>query len=106
MIFNMVARTRRSAAPSVAKGLVSSGTTPGELPSVQRGASIASGPARRSTADGYFDLAPPDKQLRLELYDFEARRLRSERSMPAAPVELSCRLLAEPATQTTLGGAI
>src|ERR1700757_5214967 len=44
---------QRSAAPSVRESLVSSATTPVELPSVQRSALIASGPARRPTADGY-----------------------------------------------------
>ena len=51
---------QRSVAQSVTETLVSSGTTPGELPSVQRNALIASGPARRATADGYADFKPPD----------------------------------------------
>src|SRR6266481_4306513 len=104
-IFNIVGRTRRSAAPSVTENLASSGTTPGERPSVRRCALIASSPARRATADGCYAFTPPDKQLRLESRDFEARRLRNERSMQSTLVELSCRLLAEPATQTALGGA-
>ncbi len=62
---------QRSAAPSVTESLVSSGTTPGELPSVQRSALIASRLARRVTADGYFDLKPPDKQLQSESLDFD-----------------------------------
>ena len=44
---------QRNAVPSVTENLVSSGTIAGELPSVQRTAVIASGPARRATADGY-----------------------------------------------------
>jgi hypothetical protein len=55
--------TQRSDAPSVTESLVSSATTPGEPPSVQRNALIASRPARRATADGYCDFKPPDKQL-------------------------------------------
>jgi hypothetical protein len=55
-IFGMV---QRSAAPSVTESLVSSGTIPGELPSVQRSALIASKPARRATADGYAGFKPP-----------------------------------------------
>jgi len=62
---------QRSAAPSVTESLVSSGTTPGELPSVQRSALIASRLARRVTADGYFDLKSPDKQLQSESLDFD-----------------------------------
>jgi hypothetical protein len=58
---NIFGMAQQSAAPSVTESLVSSGTTPGELPSVQRSALIASRPARRATADGYFKL--PDKQL-------------------------------------------
>jgi len=60
---NIFGRAQRSAAPSVAESLVSSATTPGELPSVQRSALIASKPARRATADGYSDFTLPDKQL-------------------------------------------
>ena len=62
-VHNIFKMAQRSAAPSVTESLVSSGTTPGELPSVQRSALIASRPARRATADGYADLAPPDKHL-------------------------------------------
>jgi hypothetical protein len=62
---NIFGMAQRSVAPSVTESLVSSGTTPGELPSVQRGALIASRPASRTTADGYADFKPPlpDKQL-------------------------------------------
>src|ERR1700682_3539552 len=52
--------TQRSGAPSVTESLVSSGTTPGELPSVQRIALIASRPARKVTADVYADSKPPE----------------------------------------------
>jgi hypothetical protein len=48
------------AAPSVTENSVSSGTTPGELLSVQRGALIASRPARKATGDGYVDFKSPD----------------------------------------------
>jgi hypothetical protein len=44
---------QRSAVPSVMESLVSSATTPGELPSVQGSALIASRPAGRLTAHGY-----------------------------------------------------
>jgi hypothetical protein len=54
---------QRSAAPSVTENLVSSATTPVELPSVQRSALTISGPARRATADGYSDFALPEEQL-------------------------------------------
>ena len=64
IIFGMA---QRSGAPSVTESLVSSGTTRGELPSVQRSALIAARPARRATADGYADLKSPNKQLRTEL---------------------------------------
>src|SRR6266849_4794114 len=56
-IFGMA---QRSAAPSVTESLVSSATTPGELPSVQRNVLIASRPAGRLTADGYAGFKPPD----------------------------------------------
>ena len=56
-IFGMA---QRSVAPSVMESLVSSATTPGELPSVQRGAPIASRPAAMLTADGYAGFRPPD----------------------------------------------
>jgi hypothetical protein len=57
---NIFGMAQRSAAPSVTESLVSSGTTPGELPSVQRSAPIASRPAERATADGYAHFEPPD----------------------------------------------
>ena len=57
---NIFGMTQRSAAPSVTESLVSSGTTPGALPSVQGNALIASRPAGRATADGYADFKPPD----------------------------------------------
>jgi hypothetical protein len=57
---NIFGMAQPSVAPSVTESLVSSGTTPGELPSVQRSALIASGPARRATADGYADFKSPD----------------------------------------------
>ncbi len=65
---NIFGMAQRSVAPSVTESLVSSGTTPGELPSVQRSAPIASRPASRTTADGYADFKPPlpDKQLQWE----------------------------------------
>ncbi len=58
---NIFSTTQRSAAPSVTESLVSSGTTRGELPSVQRNALIASRPARRAIADGCADFEPPDQ---------------------------------------------
>ncbi len=65
---NIFGMAQRSVAPSVTESLVSSGTTHGELPSVQRSALIASRPANRTTADGYadFKLPLPDKQLQWE----------------------------------------
>jgi hypothetical protein len=44
----------------VTESLVLSATIPGELPSVQRSAAIASRPAARLTADGYAGFKPPD----------------------------------------------
>jgi hypothetical protein len=58
---NIFGTTQRSAAPSVTESLVLSGTTRGELPSVQRNALIASRPARRAIADGCADFEPPDQ---------------------------------------------
>ena len=60
---NIFRTAQQSVAPSVTENLVSSGTTAGELPSVQRSALIASRFARRATADGYVGFEPPDKQL-------------------------------------------
>jgi hypothetical protein len=54
---------QRSGAPSVTERLVSSGTTPAELVSVQRSALLASRLARRAIADGYADLRRPDEAL-------------------------------------------
>ena len=56
-IFGMA---QRSVAPSATESLVSSATTPGELPSVQGSALIASRPAGRLTTDGYAGFKPPD----------------------------------------------
>src|ERR1700738_1160836 len=61
---NVFRTTQRSAAPSVTESLVSSGTTPGALPSVQRSALIASRPARRATADGDPAFTPPHTPCR------------------------------------------
>jgi hypothetical protein len=63
---NIFGMAQRSVAPSVTESLVSSGTTPGRLPFVQKGASIASSPERRPTADGYSVFKLPDKELQLE----------------------------------------
>jgi hypothetical protein len=57
---NIFVAAQPSVARSVPESLVSSGTIPGELPSVQRNAPIASGPAGRATAAGYADFTPPD----------------------------------------------
>src|ERR1700712_4177722 len=72
---------QQSAARSVTESLVSSGTTPGELPCVQRSALIASRPARRAIADGYPGFMRPDEQLLrgiisrfLAVWDSETRR--------------------------------
>jgi Bacterial regulatory helix-turn-helix protein, lysR family len=51
---------KQSAARSVTESLVSSDTTLGELPFVQRSAWIASRPAGRATANGYADFKPPE----------------------------------------------
>jgi hypothetical protein len=60
---NILSMAQRRGAPSVTESLVSSGTTPAELASVQRSALLASRPARRATADGYADLRRPDQAL-------------------------------------------
>ena len=65
-VHNIFGMAQRSAAPSVMESLVSSGTTRGELPSVQRNAPIVSRPAKRAIADGCADFEPPDKQLQSE----------------------------------------
>ena len=57
---NIFGMAQRSAAPSVTESLVSSATTPGELPSVQGSALITSRPAKTLTADGYAVFEPPD----------------------------------------------
>jgi hypothetical protein len=56
---NVFQTAQRSVARSVTETLVSSGTTPGEPPSVQRSASIASRSARTATADGCAGFKPP-----------------------------------------------
>jgi len=58
---NIFGTTQPSGVPSVTENLVLSGTTPGELCSVQRSALIDSMPARKPTADGYAGLRPPDR---------------------------------------------
>lgn len=57
---NVFGSAQQSVARSATEGLASSGTIPGEPPSVQRSALIASRPAGRATADGYVDFKPPD----------------------------------------------
>jgi hypothetical protein len=57
---NIFATAQPSVARSVTESLVSSGTIPGELPSVQRSAPSASRPAGKATADGYAGFTPPD----------------------------------------------
>jgi hypothetical protein len=59
-VLNIFGMAQRTAAPSATESLVSSGTTPGELPPVQRSALITSRAARRATADGYADFKRPD----------------------------------------------
>jgi mevalonate pyrophosphate decarboxylase len=59
-VTDIFGRMQRSAAPSVMESLVSSATTRGKLPSVQRDARIASRPAKRATADGYADFKSPE----------------------------------------------
>jgi hypothetical protein len=66
-VHNMFGMAQRNGAPSVTESLVSSGTTRGEVLSVQRTALIAARPTRRATADGYSDLKSPDKQLQTEI---------------------------------------
>jgi hypothetical protein len=59
-VLNIPGTAQPSGARSATESLVSSGTIPGEPPSVQRSALIASRPASRTTADGYAGLEPPD----------------------------------------------
>jgi hypothetical protein len=59
-----ISMTPPSAAPFAKAALVLSAITPGELPSVQKSASIASGLAGRATTDGCADFAPPDDRHR------------------------------------------
>jgi hypothetical protein len=59
-VLNTFGTTQQSVAPSVPENLASSVTTPGEPPSVQRSALIASKPAGKATADGYGCFRPPD----------------------------------------------
>jgi hypothetical protein len=68
---NVFTMAQRSGAPSVTESLVSSGTTPAELASVQRSALLASRPARRATADGYADLRRPDQALQAHEEELE-----------------------------------
>jgi hypothetical protein len=64
-VHNMFGMAQRNGAPSVTESLASSGTTRGELLSVQRSALTASRPARKATADGYADLKSPDMAVGL-----------------------------------------
>jgi hypothetical protein len=59
-VLNILATAQPSVAPSVRESLASSGTTPGEPPSVQRSALTASRPVKRATADGYAGFKPHD----------------------------------------------
>jgi len=102
-VHNIFGMAQRNGAPSVTESLVSSGTTRGELLSVQRSALIATRPARMATADGYVDLKSPDKQLQTELLDFETRRLRKEPSVQAPLMEPLCCLLAMPIRAQAMG---
>src|SRR3979411_537969 len=79
---------QRNVARSVTESLVSSGTTPGAQPSVQRVVLISSRNVERATANGYLDFKPqPDNSCgehhpRLsEVQYFRARRQRRESSM-------------------------
>ena len=58
---NILGTAQPSIARSVTESLASSGTAPGEPPSVQRSALTASRPVKRATAVGYVDFKPPDK---------------------------------------------
>jgi hypothetical protein len=57
---NISATTQPSVARSATESLASSGTTPGEPPSVQGSALTASRRARTLIADGCFGFTPPD----------------------------------------------
>ena len=57
---NISATAQPSVARSATESLASSGTTPGEPPSVQRSALTASRRARMLIADGCVDFTPPD----------------------------------------------
>jgi len=86
---------QRSAAPSVTEGLVSSGTTPGELRSVPKSALIGSGPAGNATAHGCSDFKQPESYRAdnhgetSAVRHFGTRRLRVEASMQTPLVLLS-----------------
>jgi hypothetical protein len=86
--------------------LVSSGTIADEPPYVQRSASVALGPARRTIADGSCNFAPCNNSCTRNNEIFEARRLRNEPFMQAPPVELYCRLLATAVTPTAIGSTL
>jgi hypothetical protein len=59
-VLNILATAQPSVARSVTESLASSGTTPGEPPSVQRNAPISSRSVKRATAHGYVDFKPPN----------------------------------------------
>jgi hypothetical protein len=86
--------------------LASSGTIADEPPCVQRGASVALGPARRTNADGFCNFAPCNNSCARNNQISEARRIRNEPFMQAPPVELYCRLLATAVTQTAIGSTL
>jgi hypothetical protein len=102
-VHNMFGMAQRNGAPSVTESLVSSGTTRGELLSVQRSALIAARTARRATSDGYAGLESPDKQLQTELLDFETRKLHNELSVQVPLMEPLCCLLAMPIQAPAMG---
>src|SRR6266404_2466396 len=60
---NLFLTAQPSVARSVKASLASSGTTPGELPSVQRSALPVSRHARKMIADGYLGFKPSDIAL-------------------------------------------
>ena len=61
VILNIFVTVRPSGARSATEDLVSYGTIPGELRSVQKGVLIGSGRVRKPTANGYPGFAPPDR---------------------------------------------